>query len=167
MCFVTFVLYILCKGSAGKLARVKIFKTSVVNLNAEYVDNKFTALFMNSGFESVNYLHENYDACWWSQRQVSESWQETVWFLPTPIELNTYTINTLLFLCRYYTVQQKEDGNVWHTIPERVDPFATSYTVENLKPYTAYQFRIRATNDIGPSPYSNATETVRTLPAGK
>ncbi|XP_026329233.1 protein sidekick isoform X2 [Hyposmocoma kahamanoa] len=66
---------------------------------------------------------------------------------------------------RYYTVQQKEDSGVWHTIPERVDPFATSYTVENLKPYTAYQFRIRATNDIGPSAYSNATETVRTLPA--
>lgn len=56
---------------------------------------------------------------------------------------------------------------MWKTIPERVDPFATSYTAEGLKPYTAYQFRIRATNDIGPSGYSNATETVRTLPAGK
>ncbi|XP_041977027.1 protein sidekick isoform X3 [Aricia agestis] len=66
---------------------------------------------------------------------------------------------------RYYTVQQKEDGGTWQTLPERVDPFATSYTVEGLKPYTAYQFRIRATNDIGPSRYSNATETVRTLPA--
>ncbi|KAI8435034.1 hypothetical protein MSG28_003463 [Choristoneura fumiferana] len=65
---------------------------------------------------------------------------------------------------RYYTVQQKEEGATWQTIPERVDPFATSFTVENLKPYTAYQFRIRATNDIGPSRYSNATETVRTLP---
>ncbi|CAH0692396.1 unnamed protein product [Chilo suppressalis] len=66
---------------------------------------------------------------------------------------------------RYYTVQVKEEGGTWHTIPERVDPFATSYTAEGLKPYTAYQFRIRATNDIGPSRYSNATETVRTLPA--
>lgn len=66
---------------------------------------------------------------------------------------------------RYYTVQQKEDGGTWQTIPERVDPFVTSYTAEGLKPYTAYQFRIRATNDIGPSRYSNATETVRTLPA--
>ncbi|XP_045518694.1 protein sidekick isoform X1 [Pieris brassicae] len=66
---------------------------------------------------------------------------------------------------RYYTVQQKEDGGTWQTLPERVDPFATSYTVDGLKPYTAYQFRIRATNDIGPSRYSNATETVRTLPA--
>ncbi|VVC95982.1 unnamed protein product [Leptidea sinapis] len=65
----------------------------------------------------------------------------------------------------YYTVQQKEDGGTWQTLPERVDPFATSYTVDGLKPYTAYQFRIRATNDIGPSRYSNATETVRTLPA--
>lgn len=66
---------------------------------------------------------------------------------------------------RYYTVQQKEEGGTWQTIPERVDPFATSYTAEGLKPYTAYQFRIRATNDIGPSRYSNATEIVRTLPA--
>ncbi|CAB3242123.1 unnamed protein product [Arctia plantaginis] len=66
---------------------------------------------------------------------------------------------------RYYTVQQKEEGGTWQTIPERVDPFVTSYTAEGLKPYTAYQFRIRATNDIGPSRYSNATETVRTLPA--
>ncbi|XP_052737459.1 protein sidekick isoform X2 [Bicyclus anynana] len=66
---------------------------------------------------------------------------------------------------RYYTIQQKEDGGTWQTLPERVDPFSTSYTVEGLKPYTAYQFRIRATNDIGPSRYSNATETVRTLPA--
>ncbi|XP_045491212.1 protein sidekick isoform X2 [Colias croceus] len=66
---------------------------------------------------------------------------------------------------RYYTVQQKEEGGTWQTLPERVDPFSTSYTVDGLKPYTAYQFRIRATNDIGPSRYSNATETVRTLPA--
>ncbi|XP_059054428.1 protein sidekick [Achroia grisella] len=66
---------------------------------------------------------------------------------------------------RYYTVQQKEEGGTWQTIPERVDPFATSYTAEGLKPYTAYQFRIRATNDIGPSRFSNATETIRTLPA--
>ncbi|XP_053624713.1 protein sidekick isoform X3 [Plodia interpunctella] len=66
---------------------------------------------------------------------------------------------------RYYTVQQKEEGGTWQTIPERVDPFATSYTAEGLKPYTAYQFRIQATNDIGPSRFSNATDTVRTLPA--
>ncbi|GBP30656.1 Protein sidekick [Eumeta japonica] len=66
---------------------------------------------------------------------------------------------------RYYTVQQKEDGSTWQTIPQRVDPFATSYTAGGLKPFTAYQFRIRATNDIGPSRYSNATETVQTLPA--
>lgn len=71
-----------------------------------------------------------------------------------------------VLILRYYTVQQKEEGGTWQTIPERVDPFATSYTAEGLKPHTAYQFRIRATNDIGPSRYSNATETVRTLPAG-
>ncbi|KAH9630731.1 hypothetical protein HF086_004022 [Spodoptera exigua] len=63
------------------------------------------------------------------------------------------------------TATLRSDGGTWQTIPERVDPFVTSYTAEGLKPFTAYQFRIRATNDIGPSRYSNATETVRTLPA--
>lgn len=43
----------------------------------------------------------------------------------------------------------------------------TSYTVSGLKPFTAYQFRIQATNDIGPSRFSSESVEVRTYPAGK
>lgn len=51
-------------------------------------------------------------------------------------------------------------------IPERVDPSLTSYTANNLKPFTLYQFRIQATNDIGPSDWSTESIPVQTLPAG-
>ncbi|CAD1468247.1 unnamed protein product [Heterotrigona itama] len=52
---------------------------------------------------------------------------------------------------RYYTVQQSENSGPFQTIPERVEPTLTSYTANNLKPFTFYQFRIQATNDIAPS----------------
>jgi len=69
---------------------------------------------------------------------------------------------------RYYTVQHREgvDGP-WKEIPNRVDPTVSSYTVRDLKPFIEYQFRIQATNDIGPSGWSSESEIVRTLPAGK
>ncbi|XP_019697114.1 protein sidekick isoform X2 [Harpegnathos saltator] len=66
---------------------------------------------------------------------------------------------------RYYTVQQSENSGPFQTIPERVEPTLTSYTANNLKPYTLYQFRIQATNDIGPSEWSTETDQVQTLPA--
>ncbi|KAJ8966484.1 hypothetical protein NQ317_018469 [Molorchus minor] len=66
---------------------------------------------------------------------------------------------------RYYTVQKMENGGPWQTIPERVDPQLTSYTVSGLKPYTLYRFRIQATNDIGPSRFSPESIEVRTYPA--
>lgn len=66
---------------------------------------------------------------------------------------------------RYYTVQQVEDQGPWQTVPERVDPQVTSYTVTGLKPFASYRFRIQATNDIGPSGWSTESLTVRTLPA--
>ncbi|XP_016844898.1 protein sidekick isoform X4 [Nasonia vitripennis] len=66
---------------------------------------------------------------------------------------------------RYYTVQQSENSGPFQTIPERVDPSLTSYTANNLKPFTFYQFRIQATNDIGPSAWSNESIQVKTLPA--
>lgn len=66
---------------------------------------------------------------------------------------------------RYYTVQQlQEDGN-WITIPEKVDPTLNSYTVNGLKPYTKYKFRLQSTNDIGPSGWSSESNFTRTLPA--
>ncbi|KAF2903932.1 hypothetical protein ILUMI_02247 [Ignelater luminosus] len=66
---------------------------------------------------------------------------------------------------RYYTVQKMEYPGPWQTVPERVDPQVTSYTVSNLKPFTSYKFRIQATNDIGPSRFSPESIDVRTLPA--
>ncbi|XP_015175534.1 PREDICTED: protein sidekick isoform X1 [Polistes dominula] len=66
---------------------------------------------------------------------------------------------------RYYTVQQSENSGPFQTIPERVDPSLTSYTANNLKPFTLYQFRIQATNDIGPSDWSTESVPVQTLPA--
>ncbi|XP_032779959.2 protein sidekick isoform X2 [Daphnia magna] len=67
---------------------------------------------------------------------------------------------------RYYTVQYRGDSSgPWQTVNERVEPTVTSYTVHTLKPFTAYQFRIQAINDIGPSGWSSESEIVRTLPA--
>ncbi|KAF5283152.1 hypothetical protein FQR65_LT02664 [Abscondita terminalis] len=66
---------------------------------------------------------------------------------------------------RYYTVEKVEHPGSWQTVPERVDPQVTSYTVSNLKPFTSYKFRIQATNDIGPSRFSPESIDVRTFPA--
>jgi len=66
---------------------------------------------------------------------------------------------------RYYTIQLRENEGNWLTLPERIDPNLNSYTAENLKPFTLYQFRIRASNDLGPSSYSKESIDVRTLPA--
>ncbi|XP_055601340.1 protein sidekick isoform X2 [Uranotaenia lowii] len=66
---------------------------------------------------------------------------------------------------RYYTVQYRENEGPWTVFPERVDPSVTSYTAIGLRPHTLYQFRIQATNDIGPSAFSRESIEVRTLPA--
>lgn len=63
-------------------------------------------------------------------------------------------------------MQQSENSGPFQIIPERVEPTLTSYTANNLKPYTLYQFRIQATNDIGPSDWSTESAQVQTLPAG-
>lgn len=67
---------------------------------------------------------------------------------------------------RYYTIQQSENSGPFQTIPERVDPSKTTYTANNLKPFTSYKFRIQATNDIGPSEWSGESNQTKTLPAG-
>ena len=66
---------------------------------------------------------------------------------------------------RYYTVQFMKNKGGWQNIPERVEYTATSYTAQNLKPYTSYKFRLQATNDIGASGWSEESEQIRTLPA--
>ncbi|XP_062859555.1 protein sidekick-2-like [Trichomycterus rosablanca] len=65
---------------------------------------------------------------------------------------------------RYYTVQVRElpDQN-WTVQSASVNHEATPYTVDRLKPFTSYQFRVKATNDIGDSDYSEESEAVTTL----
>lgn len=64
-------------------------------------------------------------------------------------------------------MQQMEGSGPWVSVPERVDPQLTSYTVSGLKPFTTYKFRIQANNDIGPSGWSPESVEIRTLPAGE
>lgn len=66
---------------------------------------------------------------------------------------------------RYYTIQYRENEGPWTVIPENINPLITSYTAVNLQPYTLYQFRIQATNDLGSSSFSKESGEVRTLPA--
>ncbi|XP_030611677.1 protein sidekick-2 [Archocentrus centrarchus] len=65
---------------------------------------------------------------------------------------------------RYYTVQLRElpDSN-WTVHSASVSHEATSYIVSRLKPFTSYQFRVKATNDIGDSEYSQESEAITTL----
>uniref|UniRef100_A0A672YY63 Sidekick cell adhesion molecule 2b n=1 Tax=Sphaeramia orbicularis TaxID=375764 RepID=A0A672YY63_9TELE len=65
---------------------------------------------------------------------------------------------------RYYTVQLRElpESN-WSVHSASVNHEATSYIVSRLKPFTSYQFRVKATNDIGDSEYSEESEAITTL----
>uniref|UniRef100_A0A8C5H1L6 Sidekick cell adhesion molecule 2b n=1 Tax=Gouania willdenowi TaxID=441366 RepID=A0A8C5H1L6_GOUWI len=65
---------------------------------------------------------------------------------------------------RYYTVQQRELPNSnWTVHSASVNHEASSYIVSRLKPFTSYQFRVKATNDIGDSEYSEESEAITTL----
>ncbi|XP_072916750.1 protein sidekick-1 isoform X1 [Hemitrygon akajei] len=64
---------------------------------------------------------------------------------------------------RYFTVQTKEYPSLeWQTHTSSINHDATSYMIERLKPYTTYQLRMMATNDIGDSTFSEETEPVMT-----
>lgn len=41
------------------------------------------------------------------------------------------------------------------------------FPVCRLKPFTSYQFRVKATNDIGDSEYSKESEAITTLQDGR
>ncbi|KAM6897209.1 protein sidekick-2 [Xenentodon cancila] len=65
---------------------------------------------------------------------------------------------------RYYTVQLRElPENNWTVHSASVNHEASSYIVSRLKPFTSYQFRVKATNDIGDSEYSEDSEAITTL----
>ncbi|NWI12456.1 SDK2 protein, partial [Crypturellus soui] len=65
---------------------------------------------------------------------------------------------------RYYTVQSRElpDG-AWALCA--AGPNASAFLVDGLKPFTSYKFRVKATNDIGDSDYSEESESLTTLQA--
>lgn len=42
-----------------------------------------------------------------------------------------------------------------------------SASSDRLKPFTSYQFRVKATNDIGDSEYSEESEAITTLQDGE
>ncbi|XP_072737349.1 protein sidekick-2 isoform X1 [Ciconia boyciana] len=67
---------------------------------------------------------------------------------------------------RYYTVQTRElpDGE-WVLHSASVSRNATAFVVDRLKPFTSYKFRVKATNDIGDSEYSEESESLTTLQA--
>uniref|UniRef100_A0A4W3K1G6 Sidekick cell adhesion molecule 1 n=1 Tax=Callorhinchus milii TaxID=7868 RepID=A0A4W3K1G6_CALMI len=65
---------------------------------------------------------------------------------------------------RYFTVQTKElPSTEWQTHTSSISHETASCMIERLKPYTSYQLRMMATNDIGDSAFSTETEPVTTL----
>uniref|UniRef100_A0A7M4FNJ1 Sidekick cell adhesion molecule 2 n=1 Tax=Crocodylus porosus TaxID=8502 RepID=A0A7M4FNJ1_CROPO len=69
---------------------------------------------------------------------------------------------------RYYTVQTRElPAGEWSLHSASVSHNTTSFVVDRLKPFTSYKFRVKATNDIGDSAYSEASESLTTLQAGQ
>ncbi|XP_068769931.1 protein sidekick-2 isoform X2 [Struthio camelus] len=67
---------------------------------------------------------------------------------------------------RYYTVQSRElPGGRWAPRSAAVGRNATAFVVDGLKPFTSYKFRVKATNDIGDSEYSEESESLTTLQA--
>uniref|UniRef100_A0A8C7STJ0 Sidekick cell adhesion molecule 2 n=1 Tax=Oncorhynchus mykiss TaxID=8022 RepID=A0A8C7STJ0_ONCMY len=69
---------------------------------------------------------------------------------------------------RYYTVQLRELPNSnWTVHSASVNHESSFYIVGRLKPFISYQFRVKATNDIGDSEYSEESEVITTLQDGK
>ncbi|XP_020858152.1 protein sidekick-2 [Phascolarctos cinereus] len=67
---------------------------------------------------------------------------------------------------RYYTIQTRElPSGKWVLHSSSVTHNATSFVVDRLKPFTSYKFRVKSTNDIGDSEYSEESESLTTLQA--
>ncbi|KAM7334538.1 hypothetical protein ACRRTK_007858 [Alexandromys fortis] len=67
---------------------------------------------------------------------------------------------------RYYTIQTRElPSGRWALHSASVSHNASAFTVDRLKPFTSYKFRVKATNDIGDSEFSEESESLTTLQA--
>ncbi|XP_037546465.1 protein sidekick-1 [Nematolebias whitei] len=65
---------------------------------------------------------------------------------------------------RYFTLQLKElPSEPWRTHTADIPHNMTSWTVNRLKPFTSYKFRMFSTNDVGDSVLSKETDAVTTL----
>ncbi|XP_069503689.1 protein sidekick-1 [Ambystoma mexicanum] len=65
---------------------------------------------------------------------------------------------------RYFTLQVKILPNgEWQTYSSSISHDASSCVIERLSPFTSYKLRLKATNDVGDSDFSAATEAVTTL----
>uniref|UniRef100_A0A8C6LUS6 Sidekick cell adhesion molecule 1 n=1 Tax=Nothobranchius furzeri TaxID=105023 RepID=A0A8C6LUS6_NOTFU len=65
---------------------------------------------------------------------------------------------------RYFTLQFMElPSGPWKTHTADIPHNVTSWTIDRLKPFTSYKFRMFSTNDVGDSVLSKETETVTTL----
>lgn len=47
----------------------------------------------------------------------------------------------------------------------QIDPLLSSYTVNDLKPFSTYKFRMQAVNDLGSSGWSKESNITQTLPS--
>uniref|UniRef100_A0A8C4GZF6 Protein sidekick-1 n=1 Tax=Dicentrarchus labrax TaxID=13489 RepID=A0A8C4GZF6_DICLA len=69
---------------------------------------------------------------------------------------------------RYFTLQVKElPSGDWSTHTADISHNVTAWTVDRLKPFTSYKFRMLSTNDVGDSVLSKETEAVTTLQDGE
>ncbi|ELK37062.1 Protein sidekick-2 [Myotis davidii] len=67
---------------------------------------------------------------------------------------------------RYYSVQTRElPSGRWALHSASVSHNASACVVDRLKPFTSYKFRVKATNDIGDSEFSEESEPLTTLQA--
>uniref|UniRef100_A0A4W6FW39 Sidekick cell adhesion molecule 1 n=1 Tax=Lates calcarifer TaxID=8187 RepID=A0A4W6FW39_LATCA len=65
---------------------------------------------------------------------------------------------------RYFTLQVKQlPSGDWSTHTADIPHNVTVWTIDRLKPFTSYKFRMLATNDIGDSLLSKETDAITTL----
>ena len=66
-----------------------------------------------------------------------------------------------------YVLQYRDFvGGVWYSSARQVNFEVTSGIFDHLKPFTSYEFQIRATNKIGPGSYSDPSTPVTTVQTG-